>query len=597
MKNTNIQTYWNDALKFSDDFIHGTPPTLDAVSINNFLFKDLTPTYIVEILFYRLNRLQVKQTFQEWLNTDVPVHVDPKLDFWSYTNNINLLAFCLFILILGLTLPQKPRYIKFLHFIAGIYIIILLSLSSLDILEYSTTFPVPYEYVLNANLKEEFSRMPCLSHNPLAHFEWREVLWDYNRNNFDWNANITSYSNFFFLVASFAVICLLFGVSDKFYSTENNKMEFLLLVIFIYIGSVFLIQSIDFISILILLECVAFSSYILVGFERKNKFSSSSGIKYLILGSIPGGLFVLGITLLYKNYGSFLLNNLENLLITTNNIENTWVSMYDSSLHTKIVKLPLYHQFGQEMNLLSFEQDFWSQITEGFLYNDSIFLSTYVAIILIFINLLFKLTAAPVHMWAPSVYGGSPLSTVTFLSIFSKLTIIFFSIYMVINVFHIFNDITSTLLICCGTLSILCGILGAFSEKLIKRFFVYSSMGHVGFMLLGIAASNIGFRGAIDYLIVYVKGFQEIVRSKELKIIIDMGALHYKTNQNCHSLKVFDLWVFDLFVYAGGNPWQDWWRCTGFKDRKGERIIVKLLVVADGTANQRTRRLVQSDKK
>jgi NADH-quinone oxidoreductase subunit N len=53
-------------------------------------------------------------------------------------------------------------------------------------------------------------------------------------------------------------------------------------------------------------------------------------------------------------------------------------------------------------------------------------------------------------------------------------------------------------------LSIFCGIMGAFSEKLIKRFFVYSSMGHVGFMLLGIAASNIGYRGALDYLIIYV---------------------------------------------------------------------------------------------
>jgi NADH-quinone oxidoreductase subunit N len=73
----------------------------------------------------------------------------------------------------------------------------------------------------------------------------------------------------------------------------------------------------DFICILILLECIAFSSYILVGFERQNKFSSSSGLKYLILGAVPGGCFVLGITLLYKNYGSFFLNNLETVLYLT----------------------------------------------------------------------------------------------------------------------------------------------------------------------------------------------------------------------------------------------------------------------------------------
>ena len=141
------------------------------------------------------------------------------------------------------------------------------------------------------------------------------------------------------------MICLLLGVSDKFYSIENNKIEFLILVIFIYIGAVLLINSIDFISILILLECIAFSSYILVGFERKNKFSSSSGIKYLILGSIPGGLFVLGITLLYKNYGSFFLCNLENLLITIDNSNfkeerdyfDCYIKVYDKLFHDDVV--------------------------------------------------------------------------------------------------------------------------------------------------------------------------------------------------------------------------------------------------------------------
>jgi NADH:ubiquinone oxidoreductase subunit 2 (subunit N) len=192
-----------------------------------------------------------------------------------------------------------------------------------------------------------------------------------------------------------AVICLLLGVSDKFYSVENNKMEFLLLVIFIYIGAVFLLNSIDFISILILLECIAFSSYILVGFERQNKFSSSSGIKYLILGSIPGGLFVLGITLLYKNYGSFFLCNLENLLIATDNnnfindcLQNINQSSNDVIFYDKILNNDSnFTDSGNNLNVIL-----------DSLYYKSIFLSTYVAIILIFINLLFKLTAAPVHM-------------------------------------------------------------------------------------------------------------------------------------------------------------------------------------------------------
>lgn len=412
-------------------------------------------------------------------NFNVSENVLRKPIWISYINIINILLLSLFLLILGLTLPQKPKFIKFLHFIAALYVIVILFVSPLDSIGF-------YHFDFSNFNQVEFMDYAA------------KYLNNYDTINFNWYPNVTPYSNFFFIIASLAVICLLLGVSDKFYSIENNKIEFLILVIFIYIGAVLLINSIDFISILILLECIAFSSYILVGFERKNKFSSSSGIKYLILGSIPGGLFVLGITLLYKNYGSFFLCNLENLLITIDNSnfinQNTQITenfTNDNIFYDKI------------MNNSTNEICYVNDLVDS-LYYKSIFLSTYVAIILIFINLLFKLTAAPMHMWAPSVYGGSPLSTVTFLSIFSKLTIICFSIYLYVNVFYLFNDIISTLLIFSGILSIVCGILGAFSEKLIKRFFVYSSMGHVGFMLLGISSSNIGFRGTLDYLVIYV---------------------------------------------------------------------------------------------
>lgn len=400
----------------------------------------------------------------------------------SYINIINVLLLSLFVLILGLTLPQKPKYIKFLHFITALYVTIILFVSSLD--------SVGYYYF-------DFSNFNDTKFNDYSSM----VLNSYDTINFNWYPNWTPYSNLFFIVSSISVICLLLGASDRLYSTENNKMEFLLLVVFIYIGAIFLINSIDFISILILLECIAFSSYILVGFERKNKFSSSSGIKYLILGSIPGGLFVLGITLLYKNYGSFFLCNLENLLITIDN--SNFINDHLQTVNNSTNDVVFYDKVLNNSSNIT-ECNNGLNIIMDSLYYKSIFLSTYVAIILIFINLLFKLTAAPVHMWAPSVYGGSPLSTATFLSIFSKLTIISFSIYAFVNLFYIFDDIISTLLIFSGILSIVCGIMGAFSEKLIKRFFVYSSMGHVGFMLLGIAAANIGYRGALDYLIIYV---------------------------------------------------------------------------------------------
>jgi NADH:ubiquinone oxidoreductase subunit 2 (subunit N) len=77
----------------------------------------------------------------------------------------------------------------------------------------------------------------------------------------------------------------------------------------------------DLISVILLLECISFSSYILVGFERKNKNSTTSALKYLILASVPSGFFILGVSLLYNLYGTFsqdylflLLNSMQNQL-------------------------------------------------------------------------------------------------------------------------------------------------------------------------------------------------------------------------------------------------------------------------------------------
>ena len=153
---------------------------------------------------------------------------------------------------------------------------------------------------------------------------------------------------------------------------------------------------------------------------------------------------------------------------------------------------------------LNLEKYTFDYIISSCLYNN-IFLSTYLIIIFILINLSFKITAAPFHFWAPSVYGGSPLPTITFLSVFSKLTIIFLFANLFLTVFDNLKFIWQPILFFLGVLSIIISILGAFSEKLFKRFFVYSSIGHVGFMVLGIAVLNYdGIQGTIDYLILYI---------------------------------------------------------------------------------------------
>lgn len=127
-----------------------------------------------------------------------------------------------------------------------------------------------------------------------------------------------------------------------------------------------------------------------------------------------------------------------------------------------------------------------------------------IALFLIIFYLLFKLTAAPFHIWAPSIYEGAPLPIAMFLSIFSKITMIFLLIKLLIFYFYFLYAEWSYLLLLSGILSIVVGIYGAISETRIKRFFVYSSMGHVGFMLLGIAEGSLhGISATMLYLIIY----------------------------------------------------------------------------------------------
>ena len=103
------------------------------------------------------------------------------------------------------------------------------------------------------------------------------------------------------------------------------------------------------------------------------------------------------------------------------------------------------------------------------------------------------------------MYGKAPIVSVAFLSIYSKVRI-FFLLFKLRNSFlHVFSFILLFVLLCVGVLSISVGRIGAFSEKTIKRFFVYSSMGHVGFRLVGLSLNTIeGHVASFHYLAVYV---------------------------------------------------------------------------------------------
>lgn len=427
-----------------------------------------------------------------------------KLIWMSYGHLISIFIIFLFVLIVGLFLPEQASVVRFVNFILFALIFLNLFISSWDIL------------VLDLS-------------------QW---------------TSLNPYNNLFKIVASLTVCAILFGICDKYYLVQNSNIEFPILVVLTHIAALILMNSLELTSIILALESIGLCSYVLVGFERNNKFSTSSAVKYLILGTIPGGLLILGVSLLYKNFGTFSKDNLELILSTfidfsnvnlknyqTNDfffylisLQNSGIQGLDSFVpeilsnnyadNSDIEKfyfdniyvynlndLVLYNtnvEIKETSYVLNNNFDYYLNLS-SFLYYKYIFLSTNIAVLFIIINFLFKVTAAPFHAWAPSVYGGAPLPTAAFLSIFSKVALLFLMTTFLLTNFNSLLQVWQPILLFCSVLTLFVATLGAISERILKRFFVYSSMGHVGFMILGIACSNIdSIKASLNYLLIYI---------------------------------------------------------------------------------------------
>jgi NADH-quinone oxidoreductase subunit N len=118
---------------------------------------------------------------------------------------------------------------------------------------------------------------------------------------------------------------------------------------------------------------------------------------------------------------------------------------------------------------------------------------------------LFKLSSAPFHAWAPDTYEGSPLSSTIIFSIFPKLPIVVALSRILFECFYSFNIFWEILISFCAILSIIFGTLGAIHQSKIKRFLVYSSIGHVGYFLIALTCGNLfGLTSCFFYLFVYI---------------------------------------------------------------------------------------------
>nr|YP_009270782.1 NdhB [Perilla frutescens]YP_009270798.1 NdhB [Perilla frutescens]YP_009270958.1 NdhB [Perilla frutescens var. hirtella]YP_009270974.1 NdhB [Perilla frutescens var. hirtella]YP_010415402.1 NADH-plastoquinone oxidoreductase subunit 2 [Elsholtzia byeonsanensis]YP_010536594.1 NADH-plastoquinone oxidoreductase subunit 2 [Elsholtzia ciliata]YP_010536610.1 NADH-plastoquinone oxidoreductase subunit 2 [Elsholtzia ciliata]YP_010536682.1 NADH-plastoquinone oxidoreductase subunit 2 [Elsholtzia angust len=283
-------------------------------------------------------------------------------------------------------------------------------------------------------------------------FRWREEPMISFSGNFQTN-NFNEIFQFLILLCS--TLCIPLSV-EYIECTEMAITEFLLFVLTATLGGMFLCGANDLITIFVAPECFSLCSYLLSGYTKKDVRSNEATMKYLLMGGASSSILVHGFSWLYGlSGGEIELQEIVNGLINT--------QMYNSP-------------------------------------------GISIALIFITVGIGFKLSPAPSHQWTPDVYEGSPTPVVAFLSVTSKVaasasaTRIFdIPFYFSSNEWHLLLEILAIL-------SMILGNIIAITQTSMKRMLAYSSIGQIGYVIIGIIVgdSNNGYASMITYMLFYI---------------------------------------------------------------------------------------------
>nr|UUL98472.1 NADH-plastoquinone oxidoreductase subunit 2 [Celosia argentea]UUL98488.1 NADH-plastoquinone oxidoreductase subunit 2 [Celosia argentea] len=284
-------------------------------------------------------------------------------------------------------------------------------------------------------------------------FRWREEPMISFSGNFQTN-NFNEIFQFLILLCS--TLCIPLSV-EYIECTEMALTEFLLFVLTATLGGMFLCGANDLITIFVAPECFSLCSYLLAGYTKKDVRSNEATMKYLLMGGASSSILIHGFSWLYGSSGGEIeLQEIVNGLINT--------QMYNSP-------------------------------------------GISIALIFITVGIGFKLSPAPSHQWTPDVYeGDSPTPVVAFLSVTSKVaasasaTRIFdIPFYFSSNEWHLLLEILAIL-------SMILGNLIAITQTSMKRMLAYSSIGQIGYVIIGIIVgdSNDGYASMITYMLFYI---------------------------------------------------------------------------------------------
>jgi NADH-ubiquinone oxidoreductase chain 2 len=285
---------------------------------------------------------------------------------------------------------------------------------------------------------------------------------------------ITIISQFFDLFIYLIGAIILFVFNNNYKSINNYITEYSLIVLFSTIGASLLISSADLVAMYLSIELQSFGVYILTSLYRDSESATSAGLKYFLLGGLSSCIILLGSGLIYSYTG---LTNFESIY--------SLISVSDNDILQSLIL--------------------------GFL--------------LIIIGFLFKIAAAPLHNWAPDVYDDSPTIVTIWLTIMPKISIII--LLLEINT-HLEYNVIKYLLLISSLLSLLLGTIVGLAQIKIKRLLAYSTISHVGFILLALAIST---EQSIESLIFYILQYT-ITNLNSFLIIIALSYIISSADNN-----------------------------------------------------------------
>ncbi len=259
--------------------------------------------------------------------------------------------------------------------------------------------------------------------------------------------------------ARFAKVLVLLGsaltllMSQEFFEREKiAKFEFPVLVLLSTIGMLFMVSASNFIALYLGFELQSLALYVLAAFNRDSVRSSEAGLKYFVLGALSSGMMLYGISFIYGFAGT-----------------TSFTGVAQAVAHA-----------GTNIGLIF-------------------------GLVFLIVGLAFKISAVPFHMWTPDVYEGSPTPITAFFSIAPKTAAMALFLRVMLEAFPGALHEWRQIVVFISVLSMFLGSIAAIGQSNIKRLMAYSSIAHMGYALMGLAAGTLqGMEGVLIYMAIYV---------------------------------------------------------------------------------------------